>query len=220
MAINKKYSYNGYDMEGKKAARQSLDDFIILKKQEIKDSPEYRTALILRQIKNAENAYNELWKQPEGFKRKQFLSVDPIEFSDCEIVNTNFAQHEPYTDVFPQGIKGCVFKGCILDNCNIPGGCTLDDGSLNRHYKMQNDGEYWFVDENRLPVSPKSYAKFDSLGLSKDPADIPSEPLAEPITVSSDPKVIERREFETFKNDETRLKAALIAEKASAEAVK
>ena len=219
MAINEKYSYNGIDLERKKADRIALDEAIAIKRQEIIDSPETRTGIILRQIKNLENDYNDKWKNETSpkFKRKQFLDVDPAEFSNSTIMNTDFRQHEPYTRVFPDGIENLEFKNCILDNCIIPDKAIVGSGCLNRHYKTQNDGEYWFVDTELRPISPKNYGRFDFLGLSKNPADIPAEPLSERITVASDPRVIEQREFEAFKNDETRLRSALSLERAGSD---
>lgn len=229
MAVNLKYSFNGRDLAAKKADRQTLDALIEQKKAEIADAKakasgseisEAASAFIIKQavkaVVDAETAYCEKWKNELApkFKRKQFLDVDPAEFSDCEIVNSNFTQHEPYTDVFPKGITGLVFRGCILDNCNIPEGAKLEDGSLNRQYMLQNDGEYWFVDENLDPISPKNYGKYDALGLSKDPADLPAAPMAEPITIAMDPEVIKQREIAALRADDARLEAALAAEKA------
>lgn len=230
MGINQKYSFNGIDFLGKKADRQALDDLITQKKTEVAAAKaeldagrsfEYVYNTIrnaaYRDIKAAEKTYNDKWKNETApkFKRKQFLDVDPKEFSDCEIVNTSFMQHEPYTEVFPRGIEKLKFIGCNLDNCIIPDGATLEN-CTNLQYKTQNDGERWIVDDKLAPVSPLHPAAFDKCGLSKDPASIPAVPVKEPVTIANDPKIIEQRELEALKNDPVRLKAALDAEKTSA----
>ena len=142
-------------------------------------------------------------------KRKSFLDVDPSEFSDTEIIGACFYQNEPYTRVFPDGIKNLTLTRCNVDNVEIPSGVTVNGGT-NHHIKSQNDGEYWIMDRDGKAVEPRDKAQYVEFGLSVDPREIPVAPLAEPITYTNDPVRIEAAKIEALKNDEVRLKQVLI----------
>jgi len=107
----------------------------------------------------------------KSWKRQSFTGKDPKEFNDSEIVSAGFSQNEPYTDVFPEFIKNVVFKDCNLDNCNIPAGATVKDGT-NKHFKEQGDGELWIVNDKLEPAKPLDEIRFDKCGVSKAPEDI------------------------------------------------
>jgi hypothetical protein len=144
-----------------------------------------------------------------SFKNQSLVELDPEELNDSEIVGTSFFQREPFTVVFPKNLKGIVFSGCNLDNCILPEGAIMRGGT-NRQYAPQNDGEYWIIDETGNPVSPRDHEKFDRCGISKDPRNIPVEPLAESITFTNDPARIERQKIDALANDRTRLKDILV----------
>lgn len=122
-------------------------------------------------------AINEKYSH-RSWKRQSFTGKDPKEFNDSEIVNAGFSQNEPFTDVFPALIKGVKFINCNLDNCKIPTGATVEGGT-NKHFKVQADGEHWFVDASLKPIAPAKPRHFDDQGLSKDPADIANAPSKE-----------------------------------------
>jgi hypothetical protein len=105
----------------------------------------------------------------KSWKRKSFAGKDPEEFNDSDIIGAGFSQEQPFTDVFPDTIKGVVFQDCNLDNCNIPAGATVKGGT-NKHFKIAKDGEFWLVDEGGHPLSPLKPWRFDEVGLSKDPS--------------------------------------------------
>ena len=110
-----------------------------------------------------------------SWKRKSFTGKDPEEFNNSEIVAACFSQEEPFTKVFPDGLKNVVFLNCNLDNCIIPEGATVKGGT-NKHFKEQADGELWIVDASKKPVKPLKPYRFDKLGLSKDPKDLTEVP--------------------------------------------
>ena len=137
-------------------------------------------------------------------KRKTFLDVPASEFNNSEIIGASFYQNEPYTDVFPADVVGLELSG-NYDNCNIPAGATFKSGT-NQQIKTQNDGEYWIVDKDLKPISPRDSDNFDRCGLSKVPKDIPSKMVDEPVTIANDPEIIEQRKIEELRNDYPALK--------------
>jgi hypothetical protein len=215
MAINQKYSYNGslllgraeeirvvyrkYDLLAEarinlfKTGKKSEEDKKILRK----DLSELRIAC------NAEET------KLRTFKRQSFRDIDPIEFNNSEIIGACFHQDVPFTDVFPPNIEGVVFTKCNLDNCNIPPGATVNGGT-NKHFKVMNDQEYWLVDKDLKPIEPRDKERFIECGLSIEPKDIPAEPLIEAITVTHDPKRIEREKINALANNTGRLRDILI----------
>jgi hypothetical protein len=145
-----------------------------------------------------------------SFKRQSFVNVDPAEFNDTEIIGSSFYQDAHHTDVFSSNISGVTFTNCNLDNCNMPVGATVNGGT-NKHFALQNDGEYWIVDESGAPVSPRDTDRFDYCGLSQDPTDIPAEPIDTfPVTIVNDPALIQKQQIEALAND-TECMASLVA---------
>ena len=119
-----------------------------------------------------------------GWKNKSLLDVPVEEFNDKTFKGSNFAQQEPFTDMFPSGIINCTLERCNVINCNIPAGITLID-CQHKQIKVQNDGEYWEVDAAMKPLQPLSPQRYDLFGLSKNPLDLPSKPLTENIILTA-----------------------------------
>jgi len=120
-----------------------------------------------------------------GFKRQSFINVDPEEFNNTEIIGSSFSQTEAFTDVFPPGMAGVVFTNCNLNNCNMPNDNAVVNGT-HEHHKTQNDGEEWIINGGMKPKNPLCPERFDKYGLSKDPLDIPAEPVEEPIVAKAE----------------------------------
>jgi len=164
MAINKKYSYNGYD--------PALPE-IIAKKIEL-------NTLFQQRVLNRKEYSEACSKLKRGWKRKDLTKEPATDFNNSEIIGSTFAQDEHYTDVFPEGVENCILTKCNLGNCNIPTGFTVNGGT-NKHYAKQNDGEYWVVDKQLKPVEPLIPQRYDEYGLSKNPKGLPSSPMGESI---------------------------------------
>ena len=81
----------------------------------------------------------------KGWKNADLTKELSEDFNDSEIVGSTFAQDEPFTDVFPEGVVNCILTNCDSGNCNIPAGYTVNGGT-NKHYAKQNDGENWIID--------------------------------------------------------------------------
>jgi hypothetical protein len=145
----------------------------------------------------------------KSFKYQNFVDIKPEEFNGSEIIGASFYQVEPFTDVFPKDVKNCTLTRCNLDNCNIPSGFTVNGGT-NKHIKSQNDGEYWVVDTNNKPISPRDVGKFDACGLSKSPLNIPATLVAEPVTFTNDPVVIEQKKIAEIMNNPVKARQLLI----------
>jgi len=150
-----------------------------------------------------------------SFKRQDLSKVDPAEFNDTEIVGSCFYQETHHSNALPDKMTGVVFRNCNLDNCIIPKGATVNGGT-NKHIQSQKDGEYWIVGVDGLPIEPRDKAKFIEFGISIAPQDLPAEQLAEPITVTNDPKVIEQKKIDAFLADEEKVKEAALADAAKA----
>lgn len=88
---------------------------------------------------------------------------------------------DPYKHIFPESMTGVTFRRCNLDNVYIPPNNTVDSDCCHRRIKIQNDLMNWIVDENGDPVEPFNKADYIRLGVSIDPADIPTKPLERPI---------------------------------------
>lgn len=147
----------------------------------------------------------------KSFKRKQFIGLKPDEFNNSEIVGACFHQDQPFTDVFPVDVSKVTLTRCNLDNCNIPAGATVNGGT-NKHFKIQNDGEYWIVDSSMRPTAPRDSAKFDAAGISKLPANIPAAKTAEPVTIANDPKRILDAKLAALRSDDAKLLQIIAAE--------
>jgi hypothetical protein len=116
------------------------------------------------------------------FTGQDFSDIDASEFNNTEIVGSCFYQELPidYTGnphgkaIFPSTMTGVVFKRCNLDNVRVIGTNSID-GGCNRNIRVQNDLEDWVVDSAGNPIEPSGKARFQSLGLSIDPQDLPAQ---------------------------------------------
>lgn len=166
---NIKYSHNGYNPK---------DVEIIKEKSRL-------NSLLERRIINLKQHSKAITELKSGWKRKTLLDVPVDELNNTEIVGTSFAQEEPNTKVFPDGMTGVVFVKCNLDNCIIPLGNTVLGGTHKQHAK-QNDGEHWVLDKALQPVEPLVPSRYDRLGLSKEPKDIPATPMKRSIILEAE----------------------------------
>ena len=165
MAINEKYSYNGYDPST----------------QDIKDKKTELLEMLQNRVISMKEYSHAIADIKRNFKGKTFLNESAEDFAG-EIKHTSFAQKEPFTNVFPEDMTGITFdEQCDLTNCIIPEGNTFNS-DRNKQIMVQNDGEKWIVDKYLKPVSPLHPERYDEFGLSKDPKDLPSKMLPIPIT--------------------------------------
>lgn len=120
---------------------------------------------------------------------QDFRNVPAEEFNNSTIRGSNLYQEwqsgDVMKDIFPD-VAGLVFDGCNLDNVLIKDGMTIldtDSGiTSNRKICVQNDREDWVLNDSLEPVEPVNKKRFEKLGLSIDPVDIPAEMLDKSIT--------------------------------------
>lgn len=123
----------------------------------------------------------------KDFMGQDFSSVGPTEFNNSEIVGSCFYQEgDPEQEIFPVGMIGVTFKRCNLDNVKIPAGNTVESDCCHRCIKVQNDLEDWILDGTNNPVEPVAKKIFIRLGLSIDPADIPTDFIREELLTKND----------------------------------
>jgi hypothetical protein len=126
----------------------------------------------------------------KDFMGQDFSSVSASELDNTEIVGSCFYQEgDPDAEIFPPSMTGVIFKRCNLDNVKVPAGNTIE-GGCHRKIKVQNDLEDWFLNGTNQPTEPMRKADYLRLGISIDPADIPTEKMDEPI-VSKTEKELE-----------------------------
>lgn len=107
---------------------------------------------------------------------------DRHDMNNLTISNSCFSQETPNRKIFPANLLGVTFVDCNLDNVLVPPGNLLVNCSK-KVFKVQNDLEDWHVDPNTLaPLKPLDEDRFDRLGISKKPVDIPAEKTIKPIT--------------------------------------
>ncbi len=114
------------------------------------------------------------------------LSKSGIDFNDKFIYGTSFGNESPDFETFPKGMTGVTFVNCNLDIIIIPKGNTYiyTNGLSKRRLKVQNDLNYWLIDEDDNPIKIADFKIFDKLGLPlPDPKDIPKEQLSEYINL-------------------------------------
>jgi hypothetical protein len=117
----------------------------------------------------------------KDFMNQGFYEVDASEFNNTEIVGSCFYQELiADTEIFPPTMTGVTFKRCNLDNVKIPAGNIVETSCCHRRIEPQNDLE-WLVDDKHEPTEPMRKADYLRLGISIDPADIPTEKMTEPI---------------------------------------
>lgn len=108
-----------------------------------------------------------------------FKNHPAAEFNNSSIIGSCFYQQwlddgATMKDIFPVGMTGVTFSKCNLDNVYVPPGNTIDGGTHNS-LRAQNDMEDWLVDAMDKPIGPLHPKRFDDVGLSKDPKDIPTD---------------------------------------------
>ena len=186
MTINEKYSYNGF--KWKHPILQEMKEDNNIKKAQLfslRRLGKITKRQYLYELKELKRDYSfNIAEVKCSFKNKSFKDVPASEFNNTEIVRSGFAQEEPFTDVFNKDMTGVIFrKGCNLGNCNVPAGNTVE--CFNKHYEIQNDGEYWVVGKNRKPIEPIKLKGFIQFSLSIDPKDIPDKPLSQSILLTA-----------------------------------
>lgn len=117
-----------------------------------------------------------------------FSNQDLAHFDDLRdmvIYSSQFYWEKPNSRPFPAQATGLTFINCNLDNIVMPPDAIIQNCSQ-RNFKDQNDGEDWFVDGNGLPTAPINLQLYLDLGVSTNPADIPSHPLSQSILISAE----------------------------------
>ena len=121
----------------------------------------------------------------KDFTNQGFSTVVASEFNNSEIVGSCFYQEladdyqgNPHGKrIFPVNMMGVVFKRCNLDNVILPAGAAIEDDSgisnSQKKIRIQNDLEDWIVNNVGNPIEPVHKERFQALGLSIDPNDIP-----------------------------------------------
>jgi len=163
------FNFNNYDPHSPviQHNKKVLKDLLLAKKISYKNYSEACTAM------------------KRGWKNKSLLDIPPEEFSGKTITGSNFSQREPYTKTFPEkGIVGCTLVRCNCINCIIPAGITLVS-CRNEQIKTKNDGEPWVVDTQLKPMRPLVAERYDRYGLSKDPKNIPLQPLPQSVIITA-----------------------------------
>ena len=123
----------------------------------------------------------------KDFTGQYLTDVPAEEFNNSEIVGSCFhIGNQPFSDVFPPDMTGVTFTKCSLSNIIIPPGNTVGEGCQHRQIKTQNDGEMWLVDKDGKPIEPLRKDRFEKLGLSTDPKDIPATKQETMITVKKE----------------------------------
>lgn len=102
---------------------------------------------------------------------------------DKVIYNSTLANETLNARILPPD-HNATFIACNLDNVFVPSTYLLIDCSI-RRFKIQNDGEDWLLDAQDKPMIPVNDKLYDRYALSKDPRDIPPQPLREAITVTA-----------------------------------
>ena len=102
----------------------------------------------------------------------------------------------------PEGIKGCTFERCNMDNVRLPedargvrieGGCHL-------RIKVQNDQGDWVCDwATEAPIEPTDKATRLAEGRNVDPAKLPAEPLTDEQVQAEQDALAKQRELDELK---------------------
>lgn len=122
----------------------------------------------------------------DEFSLKTFTDRCPLIPTGTTVYASSFGRETPDTEVFNPAMTRVTFIECSTSNIIIPSGNLIKRvyRSSSHNFKVQNDGEDWIVDGGLNPREPLHKEVFLKLGLSMDPADIPSNPLGEPITIT------------------------------------
>lgn len=127
----------------------------------------------------------------KDFMNQSFKTVDPSEFNNTCIKGSNFYQEadidatlekDIIKSIFPVGMTGVEFVRCNLNNVDLPINNTTDSTSVRETIKVQNDLEDWKLDASLKPLEPVFKERYEKLGLSTKPEDIPPTKQEKPIT--------------------------------------
>jgi hypothetical protein len=131
----------------------------------------------------------------KDFTQKNLGFLHPAKFDNTRVVGSAFFQDFPGSRVFPSGMTGVEFCGGGLDNVDLPPGNIIlaadhpDNPTgiqaQNRRMQMQNDSQYWIVDERGEPIEPANIESVLKDGENIDPAKIPEKYYRE-ITIFGD----------------------------------
>lgn len=121
----------------------------------------------------------------KDFMNQSFLMDESADWSNKTIVGTNLYQEiigefKGRINVLPDGVENLVLERCNLDNVLIPEGVTVIGGS-NRVVLVQTDAEDWECDDDGNPIRPVNWKKYEKLGASTDPADLPDEQMEKSV---------------------------------------
>ncbi len=131
----------------------------------------------------------------KDFTGKSLRDIPVEELNSSIIMGSCFYQeNKPNTKVFPDNMRGVVFKRCNLDNAYIPPGNMVvlegADKCSNKNLKEQNDWEMWIVDGNMNPIEPLDKEDRIAAGVSIDPKDIPARRFTEEERRKFDEKLL------------------------------
>ena len=106
----------------------------------------------------------------KDFTQQDLSNRSVSEFNNTRIIGTCFFQDFPKSRIFPSGMIGVEFELCNLDNVDIEAGNTVSEKSSNRQMQMQNDSEWWIVDDQDRPIEPVNISDGNT-----DPTKIPEK---------------------------------------------
>lgn len=121
----------------------------------------------------------------EAYSFKDMTGWDLSDHKDMDgkvIYCLTLSNETPDAQVLPANLTGATFIKCNLCNVFVPPGNTVIDCQTQR-FKVQNDGEDWFIGDDDKPVEPIAKKLFEQLGLSTDPKDIPDVKLEKAATL-------------------------------------
>jgi hypothetical protein len=113
---------------------------------------------------------------------------DYADLSGKVVYGCFFSQEKPDTKIFPDDLKDTTFVCSHLDNVFIPENNKVINSAdgvgcgSRKQYKRQNDREDWIVNAENNPIEPIEKEKFEKLGISTDPKDIPDKEMDISIT--------------------------------------
>lgn len=132
-------------------------------------------------------SFNEKYSYHD-FMHLSFKDKKAEEFNDTEIIGSCFYQECDFDDpvvekdIFPDGMKGVIFRRCNLDNVQVSVANTVELDCTHKKIKIQNDLEDWILDATLKPIEPMAKEYFIELGISVNPKDIPPTKQSKSIT--------------------------------------
>ena len=121
----------------------------------------------------------------KDFIQQNLSELPASEFNNTCICGSAFFQDFPNSRIFPSGMTGVEFGGCGLDNVDLPSGNTIlsanhednptKKSTQNRKLQLQNDMEWWELDNNLNPIIPANLKIVEKNGGNIDPSQIPEK---------------------------------------------